>query len=134
MADLSITKADSRDRAPTGQNLTYSLNVTNNGPDPASGVTVTDQLPPSVTFVSATASQGSCGESGGIVTCTIGAMADGAVVTITIVVRVNPPPGTITNTASVSASSTDPNQDNNADSEDTRVCRVTSRRSSIPCP
>jgi uncharacterized repeat protein (TIGR01451 family) len=55
--------------------MTYTLTVTNNGPD--AGVTVTDQLPPSVSFVSATLSQGSCSQSSGIVTRNLGTMGNG---------------------------------------------------------
>jgi uncharacterized delta-60 repeat protein/uncharacterized repeat protein (TIGR01451 family) len=131
-SDLALTKADPPGRAPTGRNMTYTLTVTNNGPDAASGVTVTDQLPPSVTFVSATPSQGSCSESGGIVTCSLGTLGNGATATVNIVVKPTTA-GTITNTASVTAFDQDPNQGNNADSENTSVCRITSRRSSIPC-
>jgi uncharacterized delta-60 repeat protein/uncharacterized repeat protein (TIGR01451 family) len=131
-ADLALTKTDPPGRAPTGRNMTYTLTVTNNGPDAASGVTVTDQLPPSVTFVSATPSQGSCSESGGIVTCSLGTLGNGAAATVNIVVKPTTA-GTITNTASVTAFDQDPNQGNNADSENTSVCRITSRRSSIPC-
>jgi uncharacterized repeat protein (TIGR01451 family) len=131
-ADLALTKTDPPGRAPTGRNMTYTLTVNNNGPHAASGVTVVDQLPPSVTFVSATPTQGICGESGGTVTCNLGTIGMGGTATIDIVV--NPTvAGTITNTASVSASTPDPNGNNNADSENTSVCRITSRRSSIPC-
>jgi uncharacterized repeat protein (TIGR01451 family) len=131
-ADLSITKADSKDRAPVGRDLTYTLTVTNNGPDSASDVTVVDQLPPTVVFVSATSDSASCGESSGTVFCTLGTVPSEGIVTIDIVVRPTEA-GPITNTASVGSATSDPNQDNNADSEDTSVCRITSRRSSIPC-
>jgi uncharacterized repeat protein (TIGR01451 family) len=132
IADLSLTKTDPPGRTPTGRNLPYTVTVTNNGPNAASGVTVIDQLPPSVTFVSATPTQGTCGESGEIVTCDLGTLGGGASSTINIVVKPTMP-GTITNTATVSASTPDPNGDNNSDSEATSVCRITSRRSSIPC-
>ena len=131
-ADLSITKSGPAGRAPTGRNMTYTLTVTNHGPDSASGVTVTDQLPSSVTFVSASANQGSCGESNGTVFCTLGEMSSGAIVTIEIVVRPTTA-GMITNSASVASPTPDSNLGNNSDSEDTSVCRITSRRSSIPC-
>jgi Domain of unknown function DUF11 len=108
------------------------VTVSNSGPDAASGATVLDQLPPSVTFVSVTPSQGTCGESGHIVTCDLGTLGGGAGATINIVVKPTMP-GTITNTATVSASTPDPNGGNNSDSEATSVCRLTSRRSSIPC-
>jgi thermitase len=131
-SDLSITKADPPGRAPTGRPMTYTLTVTNNGVDDAQSVLVSDTLPSSVSFESATASQGSCDESAGTVTCGLGAVESGATATVDIVVTPNAV-GTITNTASVSSLISDPNLSNNADSETTTTCRITSRRSSIPC-
>ncbi|HET6771320.1 MAG TPA: calcium-binding protein [Actinomycetota bacterium] len=131
-ADLSLAKAGPSGRVPTGRNMTYMLTVANHGPDDASDVTVLDQLPPSVSFVSAAPSQGSCGESAGSVTCALGSLAYGATATVDIVVRPTTA-GTITNIASVSAFEVDPNTTNNTDSVDTSACRITSRRSSIPC-
>jgi uncharacterized repeat protein (TIGR01451 family) len=130
--DLALTKTDPPGRAPTGRDMTYTVTVNNLGPDAAAGVTVVDQLPPSVTFVSATPTQGTCEESGGLVTCNLGTIGSGAIGTVDIVVKPTVP-GTITNTASVGSSTHDPNEGNNADSEVTSVCRITSRRSSIPC-
>src|SRR5260370_21103134 len=43
-----------------GGNLTYQLIVINNGPSPATGVTLTDTLPAGVTFVSPTPTPGPC--------------------------------------------------------------------------
>jgi serine protease len=131
-ADLSLTKSDDPGRLPTGRTLTYTLTVTNAGPDAAGGAVVTDTLPSSVTFGSATSSLGTCSQSGGTVTCTLGSMGIGATATIQIVVTPTEA-GTITNTASVSSSVSDPSPTNNTDSEPTSVCRITSRRSSIPC-
>jgi uncharacterized repeat protein (TIGR01451 family) len=132
-ANLGLTKTDPPGRAPTGHNLTYTITVTNSGPETAYAVTVTDTLPATVTFVSATPSQGSCVRSGAIVTCYLGSIGSGGVATVAIVVKPTVA-GVITNTASVSTSSTDLNGDNNVDSENTSVCRITSRKSSIPCP
>src|SRR5262249_31438659 len=53
-ADLSISKAGAPDPVTTGGQLTYTIVVTNKGPDPAMGVVVTDTLPPGVTFDSDT--------------------------------------------------------------------------------
>jgi uncharacterized repeat protein (TIGR01451 family) len=131
-SDLSLTKTDPPGRQPTGRNMTYTLTVVNDGPKAAYEVVATDQLPSSVTFVSATATQGNCTQSGGTVTCTLGTIGSGATVPISIVVKPTVA-GTITNTASVSASTPDPQGSNNADSENTSICRITSRRSSIPC-
>lgn len=112
-ADLSITKTDAPDPVFVGQNLVYTVTVTNNGSSSASSVSVTDTLPGSVTFVSATSSQGSCSPSAGTVTCTIGTMANAAVVTITITVTPTAT-GTISNSASVSSTTNDPVPGNNS--------------------
>jgi uncharacterized repeat protein (TIGR01451 family) len=131
-ADLSLVKAGPSGRQPTGRNMTYTLSVTNNGPDAAANVVVTDTLPASVTFVSATPSQGSCGQAAGVVTCNLGTLGNGATATISIVVRPTQA-GIITNTAVVSTSTPDPDAANDTSSVNTSICRITSRRSSIPC-
>ena len=131
-ADLSISKSGPSGRQPTARDMTYMLTVSNAGPDPAAGVVVTDTLPPTVTFVSATPSQGACVHDSGVVTCELGGLGSAGGVTIDIVVRPTQA-GLITNTASVTATTGDPLGDNNTDSVDTSICRITSRRSSIPC-
>jgi uncharacterized repeat protein (TIGR01451 family) len=131
--DVGITKRDSNDPAPTARNLTYRLTVTNNGPDATPDVVVTDTLPSSVTFVSATPSQGTCDTpSGNVVTCQLGAMGNGATATVDIVVRPTQA-GLITNNASVDTRTPDSTSSNNTATEDTAICRITSRRTSIPC-
>src|SRR5262249_29642252 len=75
-ADLSIMKT-APSTASAGDQLTYTLNVANAGPAAATDVTVIDQLPASVTFVSATTGKGSCSQASGTVTCTIGSLASG---------------------------------------------------------
>ncbi len=53
-ADLSITNTTMPRPATVGKDLTYGMNVINNGPDTATNVRVTDALPAGVTFVRAT--------------------------------------------------------------------------------
>lgn len=123
-ADLSLTKTDSPDPVHTHDNLTYTITVHNGGPLAAAGVTVTDQLPRNTAFGTASATQGSCGLTQPmkrIVTCTLGTIASGATVTATIVVGPPSKKTTITNTASVSSTTSDPNTANNSDSESTAV-------------
>ena len=122
VADLSITKSDSPDSAPLDGSLTYTLTVTNNGPDGVPSVVVADTLPGGVSFVSATPSQGSCSESSGTVTCTLGTLANGATATVTIVVTATAP-GTLSNTAVVSVltSIIDPDTTNDSATESTTV-------------
>jgi uncharacterized repeat protein (TIGR01451 family) len=118
-ADLSIVKS-----APKllllGEPLTYSIAVSNAGPTGATGVTVTDPLSSRVKFESAAASQGSCAQSAGTVTCSLGSLAVGGKATVTI--KVDPPLlGRVDNTATVKGNGTDPNPNNNSSSVSTLV-------------
>ena len=81
-ADLAITKTDLADPVLAGDDVTYAITVTNLGPSDAAGVVVTDTLPGSVTFVSATPSQGSCSQAAGVVTCPLGVVPFGTTATI----------------------------------------------------
>jgi len=112
-ADLSITKTGPA-TAQSGGTITYTLNVTNAGPFDAHNVTVDDPLPAGETFVSATASQGSCNSA---VTCQLGTVANGGSATITIVAHLTAACGsTLTNTATVTGDEPDPDTSNNSDS------------------
>ncbi len=58
-ADLEVSsKTDAPDPVNAGDNLTYTIEFQNNGPSPASTVTVTDTLPANTTFVSAQVTAG----------------------------------------------------------------------------
>jgi uncharacterized repeat protein (TIGR01451 family) len=118
-ANLSISLSDSPDPVQVGSNLTYTVNVFNNGPSTATGVTVTDSLPSSVTFVSVTSTQGTCTGTSAI-TCNLGTLNSGTSARVIIVVTPTRA-GTITNTASVTATEPDPNQANNTASQNTTV-------------
>lgn len=121
-ADVAILKTDSPDPVAVGQTLTYRLTVSNGGPDSATGVTVTDSLPPSVTFDSAavTTGSGTCTNSGQTVVCELGDIASGGTAVVTIEVTPTTT-GTITDSVVVSADQSDANTDNNSDSEQTDV-------------
>ncbi|MCX7423126.1 MAG: hypothetical protein NT013_26815 [Planctomycetia bacterium] len=120
--DLEIVKTDDVDPVTAGNLLTYTMVVTNHGPSDATGVSVSDPLPASVTFVSATTTQGTVSATNGTLTGTLGSLANNATATITVTVRVNT--STITNlnnTATVTGRETDSNPSNNQDSEPTVV-------------
>jgi len=125
---LSITKTDSPDPVVTGNNLTYTIQVSNAGPSDSTNVVVLDTLPSGVSFVSASATQGSgCNNSGNVsVTCNLGTINPGGSAIITIVVQVNNialSPGactTITNTAKVTSTEDTTGKQAQAD---TTVCR-----------
>lgn len=108
--DLSITKTISNSSPDFGSNVTFTITATNNGLSPATGVSVTDLLPSGYTFVSATPSTGSYVSSTGI--WTIGAMANSAIATLTIVATVKSS-GTYTNVATITGTENDPLLTNN---------------------
>jgi uncharacterized repeat protein (TIGR01451 family) len=124
-SDLRITKTDSPDPVNVGSSLTYTIRVENLGPDAATGVTVTDQLPKEVDFVSATATAGQCASKGKKVTCDLGGLSAPTVdygspptVTISVIPR---KVGTISNTASVKGDQKDPVASSNKATATTRV-------------
>jgi uncharacterized repeat protein (TIGR01451 family) len=123
-ADLGITKTDSSDPVLAGDNLAYTLTVSNNGPTDATEVVVADTLPTNIILVSVTPSQGRATESAGVVTWNVGDLVSGASATLTIIVTVSSSAeddSTLTNTATVSAVETDPNTADNSDTETTTV-------------
>ncbi|HEY6122554.1 MAG TPA: PQQ-dependent sugar dehydrogenase [Pyrinomonadaceae bacterium] len=109
--DLSLTKSASPNPAQVGLNLSYRILVTNSGPAAATNVSVTDNLPATVGFVSSSTSQGMCSGSSAV-NCLLGNLPVGANAVITIVVGPSVP-GQVTNTASVTASETDFDTTNN---------------------
>lgn len=111
-ADLAVTKTDAPDPVLVGQELTYALMVANAGPHAATSVVLTDSLPAGATFVSVTASQGTCTGTS-TVTCSVGTIGNGGGATVTIKVR-PASAGTLTNQATVTADEIDPNPGNNA--------------------
>jgi uncharacterized repeat protein (TIGR01451 family) len=124
-ADLKVSKSDSPDPIFVGEQVTYTMLVTNLGPlNTATGVMLTDTLPASMIFVSATTTRGSLVTppvgSTGIVTVNIGALATGEQATVTVTVKAAQS-GVITNTATVSGNETDINTANNAATQTTTV-------------
>jgi uncharacterized repeat protein (TIGR01451 family) len=132
-ADLSVTKTDSPDPVIRGNNITYTVIVTNNGPSSATNVSLSDVVPSNTKFVSNSGAAGwSCtnppvkGMGTGTITCTTSSLASGTSVTFTIVVAVKSSTRegtTITNTATVSSSTSDPNPGNNSATATTTVIR-----------
>src|SRR5205823_3841899 len=111
-----VTKTDGTGSAQPGQTLTYTLTITNNGNQGATGVLLTDTLPAHTTFVSAS-DGGTFG--GGVVTWNIGSLAAGASVTRLVEVQVNAavPAGvvSVTNTATATDDGTNGPDSNPAD-------------------
>jgi uncharacterized repeat protein (TIGR01451 family) len=122
-ADLALTKSGSPNPVAAGSELTYTIRVSDIGPDPATNVVVSDDLPAEVQSNSATASSGSCKISGKHVDCMLGTIntVDVPVVTIKVTVKPKTKPGTISNTASVSSDVADPQPANNSATATTTV-------------
>lgn len=124
VADLTIAKTDFSDPVTAGTSLTYTLTITNNGPSEATNVVITDTLPASVAFASAS---GFCSsQPNNQVRCTYANIAsDSAGAPAIITVTVNPAaPNLITNTASVTGNEFDPNTNNNTATITTTVNRL----------
>jgi uncharacterized repeat protein (TIGR01451 family) len=121
-ADLAVVKTGPAN-GHVGQAITYTIKATNNGPQAASGVTITDSLPKNAGFGSVTTTQGSCAPKPQqqIVVCNVASIASGATVTVTLVVKPTTK-GNFTDTAAVSATSpNDPVSTNNTSSVTTKV-------------
>jgi uncharacterized repeat protein (TIGR01451 family) len=111
VASVAVALVASTSSVPVGQSLIYIATVTNNGPSAASAVTLTDALPPGLSFVSASASNGTTPTvSGSTVTAALGAMASGATASVQINVTPNQAAvPSVTNSVSVSSTANNPN-------------------------
>ncbi len=118
-SDVGLGLADSPDPVMVNQELTYTVSLTNHGPDTAKDVVVTDTLPAGVTLITATASAGSCTGSTTI-TCALGDLAANAKASVTMIVKPTQT-GTIRNSATVTTSTSDANAANNLATADTNV-------------
>ena len=112
IADLEIDKTIDNPNPTVGSNVVFTLLVTNNGPDNATGVSVTDLLPSGYTYLS---DNGGGTYQSGTGEWTIGNIASGASAALEITVTVNAS-GDYTNIASVTGNENDNNMDNNQDS------------------
>jgi uncharacterized repeat protein (TIGR01451 family) len=128
-ADLSVTKADSPDPVVPGANVSYAIVVTNAGPEAAANAALNDATPVGTTFASLAAPAGwtcttpAVGATGSV-SCAHASVPSGTSAAFTLVARVDAtaPAGTaITNTASVSSSTTDLDPADNAATATTSV-------------
>jgi uncharacterized repeat protein (TIGR01451 family) len=117
-ADVGVTLSAPA-TATTGRTLTWTTTVTNNGPNAASGVTLTSTLADSLVVQSVTPSQGSC-PSGSEFSCDLGSLASGASATVTIT-TVPTTAGSIETTSTVASVSYDPTLVNNEATATTTV-------------
>ncbi len=107
--DLTVTIAASDLTPVFGTNITFTIVAKNNGPDNATGVDVTDNLPTGYTIVSSTATAGTVGSRA----WTIGSLANGVSATLTMVVTVLPT-GIYPHAVSILGAESDPSTLNNS--------------------
>ncbi len=110
-ADLGLTKTVDDSTPNVGDTITFTITLTNSGPDEATGVQVLDPLPAGLSFVSDTPSQGTYDPSTGL--WSVGTVAVGSPQTLLILATVTSP-APQTNTATLAHSDQfDPNTTNN---------------------
>jgi uncharacterized repeat protein (TIGR01451 family) len=135
--DVQIVKTDSPDPVEVGSKLIYTLTVTNNGPNPADDVQVTDVLPADVTMFSAAG----CSEApAGTLNCDLGSIAarqsqEVDIVTYVNSIHINPAngPTILVNTAEVdNLAGPDPDLGNNSVAEQTTVVDTTPPDLTVP--
>src|SRR5262249_56273095 len=85
-ADLALAKTVSDATPNVGDVITYTVTLTNNGPDAATGVTIDDLLPAGLSLVSATSSVGSYNGVTGV--WTVGTLPGGGSAVLTLNARV----------------------------------------------
>ena len=116
-SDLHLTKAVSNNTPDVGETITFTIVLSNNGPDSATNVEVTDLLPTGLGYVSHTATQGTYDSGSGI--WAVGHLANGASAQLDISATVDEE-GTFLNLAQVAAcDQADPDSTpNNYDEDD----------------
>ncbi len=112
LADVYLTKTVNNASAQAGSNLTYTINVFNDGPAPAEAVSVIDTLPAGLTFVSGTGPNGALSANGQTITVkplNDAPLASGGTFQFTIIARINDnATGNIVNSVTVTTTTTQP--------------------------
>ena len=97
-----------------GSTLNYTVNATNLGPSTASAVFLSQTLPPNAQVLASSSTPGTTlSQAGNIITCNVGGLAPGGVVTLNVSVLITNA-GPATSTANVSGALTDVNPANNS--------------------
>ncbi|MFH1845143.1 MAG: FlgD immunoglobulin-like domain containing protein, partial [bacterium] len=126
-ADLALTKEAGELFPILNTEFTYTITVTNNGPDDlATGIVVEDLLPPELTFVSASADSGLY--IAGIGVWDLGSLSEGTSATLVITV-IGDTEATVLNSAAITAM--DQFDDNEYDNSDAATVHVTDPPPSI---
>jgi uncharacterized repeat protein (TIGR01451 family) len=115
VADVSVTKSGAPNPVAPGGLVTYTIVVANSGPSAATGVTLNDPIT-SGTLQSVTGPGCATVKAKGKTTamCDIGTLANGVNATVTVVVAAPKKQGSMSDTATVTATEADPNTGNNS--------------------
>jgi uncharacterized repeat protein (TIGR01451 family) len=120
-ADLAVTKTGTA-AADAGGSVSYTITVTNHGPSAATSVVVTDVLDDGLIYDAGSTSPTPDDVTGQTVTWNVASLANGADTVFTLGATVDgDAPTSVTNTASVSSATNDPNPANDSDSQPTTV-------------
>jgi uncharacterized repeat protein (TIGR01451 family) len=125
VADLSVTQTASDTSVVLGDNLTYTIQVTNNSLVTSQGVTLVETLPEEVTFVSASLNPSQ--QTDNILTFDVGDLAAGESKIVTVNVVAPTTAGKITSSATVSSNTLDSNKIN-----DTAVLSIDAISPALP--
>jgi len=86
--DLAVSKVVTPTTAAENDQISYIIELVNNGPNDATGVVLTDTLPGGVTYVGSTSTQGSYSPGDGL--WTVGSLQNASSASLTIIASVNP--------------------------------------------
>jgi uncharacterized repeat protein (TIGR01451 family) len=111
-ADVGVTITGTPNPVKVLGNVTYTIKATNNGPDTANTVMVTQSVPYGMRFVSASISQGYYCYGTTTVICLLGPMASGTTATVTVVLQARLR-GTRTSVTKITTTTKDNNTANN---------------------
>jgi len=112
-ADVAVVKVAKQTQVQIGQEVDYTITISNLGPNPAQNVLMTDNLPAGSTFLSAGSASFPVTQNNGVITGTISNLPVGTVDVVTVSIDAPIVPGIITNTVTVTSTTPDPNPNNN---------------------
>jgi uncharacterized repeat protein (TIGR01451 family) len=140
-ADLMLGMTVDNASPNVGDVITFTIAVTNNGPDPATNLTVQDYLPTGLTFLTTTSSQGTFATAGGI--WSVGTVSPGMPPTLLIEATVASPSPQINPAAITHSDQFDPDLSTNTasvleapplDFFSVPQCRIIDTRDFVPIP
>jgi uncharacterized repeat protein (TIGR01451 family) len=120
-AELAVEKTAQPEPVPVNARLTYTLTITNHGPDTAENLVLTDHIPSGTTLININQGDWDCEYSAPYLSCSLDQLAASSTTTIIITMISPENEGTITNTVVVSSSTTDTDTANNLDSVSSTV-------------